>query len=76
MTDQEKADLEAMLARKQEIQNTCFSMLASLDKAGERELETSGCKGLSNAEAMRKFFQIYQRDIKKLIDSHVRKYPD
>ena len=62
----------AIISKKQ----ACYSYMESLDRADARQLETSGYKGKTNAEAMQIAFKHYQRDIKKLIEDHFKKYPD
>lgn len=54
----------------------CYSYLGSLVDADARQLETSGYKGKTNAEAMRAAFKHYQQTIEHAIVAHTRKYPD
>lgn len=76
MDEQEKKDLDVLSAAVHTQKTACYSYLESLDKADARQLETSGYRGKTNAEAMQHAFRLFQRDIKKLIDAHVKKYPD
>jgi hypothetical protein len=76
MTEQEAADLEVMKAAMQKKKLECYSYMESLDRADARQLETSGYGGKTNAEAMQHAFKMFQKDIKKLVDAHVKKYPD
>jgi hypothetical protein len=76
MTEQEQADLDVMKAAILGKKLGCYSYMESLDRADARQLECSGYKGKTNAEAMQHAFRMFQQDIKKLIDQHVKKYPD
>lgn len=75
MNEQEQKDLAELASVSRELKIRLFDYLVHLDRYNEKELEMSGYRN-GNAEAMRKAFQNTQRDIKKLIDNHLKKYPD
>lgn len=74
--NQEQRDLEKLRQEIRAKKDACYSYMESLDRADAQQLETSGYKGKTNAEAMQHAFRLFQREIKKLVDAHVRKYPD
>jgi hypothetical protein len=76
MTEQEQKDLDEMKAAIQKKKLECYAYMESLDKLDARQLVMSGYGNDTNAEAMRDAFHRFQGDIKKLIDKHVKKYPD
>lgn len=69
-------DLEVMKAAIVQKKLDCYSYMESLDSADEKQLLHSGYADKTNAEAMQHAFRMYKRDIKKLLDTHVKKYPD
>lgn len=76
MTEQESKDLEKLKADMLTVKVNFYSMCQSLNRADARQLETMGCRNMSSGDAMQHFFKSYERDLKKLQDTHVKKYPD
>jgi hypothetical protein len=76
MTEQETKDLAELHVKMQEIKNQCYDYLRSLDRADRAELDISGYRGKSNAEAMQMAYKSYALRIEKLQKEYFRKYPD
>jgi hypothetical protein len=76
MTEQEQIDLDKAKAEVQKIQDNTFDYLRSLNRANKHELEISGYRNKTNAEAMQMAFNNAQKRIEKIWQDHVRKYPD
>jgi hypothetical protein len=76
MKEQEKKDLEIMLAKMQEIKVKCFDYLKSLNRLNRNQLDMAGYKGKSNAEAMQMSFKRCENEIEQVQKEYVRKYPD
>ena len=76
MTEQEQKDLDILKAEQIRIKLACFEHLRYIHRYTERDLEISGFRGFSVAEAMKKNFETSQKEIEKLTDAYIRKYPD
>ncbi len=75
MTDESEA-LTQLHARQRKLKDSCFSYLSTLDAATPAQLKAYGYIGISTAEAMRAAFQSYVKQLSKLIQDHVRNFPD
>jgi hypothetical protein len=76
MNEQEQKDIEILKAAIQDVQNTCFRLLTSLNSYDRKSLDMAGYNGKSNAEAMQLAFRDQQKRIEKLNREFLRKYPD
>jgi flagellar biosynthesis/type III secretory pathway chaperone len=76
MNENERQDLELLKQKIREAKLSLFDYLRSLDRMTSEQLRDCGHGGKTNAEAMRDHFKRVQKEIEKLRDAHVRKYPD
>lgn len=74
MTEQEQADLAAMLAECNRIRKNTFGAMRDYDRWTPEQVKTSGYK--TKEDAMIEQFRYAQKQIDKLLAAHVRKYPD
>lgn len=71
--EQDAADLREAVGR---VKIACYDHLRHVERYDARDLETSGYRGKTNAEAMQMIFQKYQKDIDKLKKEFLKKWPD
>jgi hypothetical protein len=76
ISDEEFGDLNTMKQEIQKLKDTSFDYLHLLLKATPRELETSGYRNCTNAEAMELAFERFVKKIQDLQKKHTKKYPD
>lgn len=72
----EAEDLVVLNAAIQTKQLACFVYLTVLDDASADELMMMGQHDRTNAEAIQAGLRSYRSEIRRLVDQHVRKYPD
>ncbi len=75
MTPEEQSDLDIMKGKIHDIKIQTYDYMRYLARYSEQELLQSGHRK-GNAQALLDTFNKSQRDIQKLQDDFVRKYPD
>ncbi len=70
------ADLAAMKQTIQDIQNNCWAILKTLDTATPEMLNDCGYSGKTNAEAMQLAFRDKKKQVSKVLEKFLVKYPD
>ena len=73
-TRQEQADLDAMKTERAKMLEQMFSTMSYLDRCNETALSHTGHK--TREAAIRWTFQETEKRIRKLVEAHIRKYPD
>jgi len=76
MTEQESQDLETLKANVLKRQIQFYEYAVYLDRMSTEELTNCGYRNKTNSDAIHSAFKDSQKDIKKLHDSYIRKYPD
>lgn len=76
MNEQEQKDLDVMKAQVEKEKLSTYHYLVHLSRMDARGLETSGYRGKTVAEAVLMALKSGEQKIKRLIDSHISKYPD
>lgn len=76
MTEQEQKDIDELKKAVDAKKISTFNYLGAIEQADERHLLTAGYGGKTNAEAMRIIFVAAKKELKRLMDAHLKKYPD
>lgn len=76
MTEQEQRDLNEVNAYVQVKKLNFYEMCKTIQRATPAQLSQMGVGGKTVGEAMQLFYVLCERNIKKALDAHVRKYPD
>lgn len=74
MTAQEQKDLDEAKAKVQEIKVSAYEYMASALRYTERDFATSGHKNLQSM--LEYILKAREKDIKRIWDAYVKKYPD
>lgn len=76
MNVHEQQDIDLLKQKIREEKLSCFEYLKHLDRMTTEQLRSAGYGSKTNAEAMREHFQRVKKNIDKLTEAHIRKYPD
>lgn len=76
MTQQEELDLAYLKNKIKEKKISTFEYLVYVSRWTERDLEVSGYRGKTKAQAMEMIMASAMKDIKIMTDTHIKKYPD
>lgn len=76
MNEQEMKDLEEMKAMIRDKKVSTFDYLTMVSRYNEIDLLHSSYRGKTIAQAMEAIVLSAMKDIKKLTDNYIRKYPD
>lgn len=76
MTENEQKDLETLKTDIQECKLRFYDYALYITRMNPTELEQAGHRNKTVAEALLSVYQNSQKELKKLTDAHIRKYPD
>lgn len=76
MSEQEAIDCEELKRSIASAKQNFYTMCETIERATPEQLKHMGLREKTKAEGMMHYFYSYQKDIKKIMDAHIRKYPD
>lgn len=75
-TEEEQKDIEKLKADMQAKKLSTYDYMSSILNYTDRSMEASGYGKFTRAEAIKKILEDSRKDMKKLMDAHLKKYPD